>query len=227
MAAAISVSRWTWSSRMSACSTSWRPTTTCRWNSRRWYSTSSEMASSAMGRASGRPISSGASRTPARSGCSARVSRRSSPTLSPNSAATRSWRGAPNRPAEIIARPPSRDWPPIHFQVQPVALVRMALSECLVELYTESRIRGRDHVAVLPSDRFFQDVAVKALPALDALQDQEIRAAGRKLDIGRAHHRTAIQMRCDLYMLRLGHAGNLLRLEQATDTAQVHLPDGG
>jgi 3-hydroxyisobutyrate dehydrogenase len=54
--------------------------------------------SSAMDRASFRPMSSAASRMPARSGSSAGVSRRRSPTMSLNSAATKWWRAAGEAP---------------------------------------------------------------------------------------------------------------------------------
>ncbi len=81
-------------------------------------------------------------------------------------------------------------------------------------------------MAVLPADRRLQQPGLEAVPALDALQDQEIRAAGGDLDVGRADHRPAIEMRRDLGVMRLGHAGNFFRLQQSADPAEIHLQDG-
>ena len=78
--------------------------TRCRWNCRRWCSTSSRMARAATARASSRPTSSAASRSPAAYACWERASRRRWSTMSPRWRATRSCRpGA--RPARRRARP--------------------------------------------------------------------------------------------------------------------------
>ena len=63
------------------------------------------------------------------------------------------------------------------------------------------------------------------LPALDPLEDEEIRAAGGQLDVGRAHHRAAVQVRGELHVLHLGKRGDLLGLEDPADAAEVHLQD--
>ena len=67
---------------------------------------------------------------------------------------------------------------------------------------------------------------MEALPAFDALENQKVGAAGGQLDVRRTDHRAAVQVRGDLYMLRFGHAGDLLRFEQSADTTEIHLQDG-
>ena len=62
---------------------------------------------------------------------------------------------------------------------------------------------------------------------LDAFENEEIRAAGGKLDIGRTDDRSAIEMRGDLRMKRFSHAGDLLGFQNAADTSQIHLQDIG
>ena len=66
---------------------------------------------------------------------------------------------------------------------------------------------------------------MKALPALDALEDQEVRAAGGELDVRRADHRTAVQVRGELHMVDFSQRGDLLGLQNAADPAEVHLQD--
>ena len=68
---------------------------------------------------------------------------------------------------------------------------------------------------------------MEAVPALDALEDEEIRAARGELDVGRADDRPAIEVRRDLGVVRFRHRGDLLRLQDAADPAEVHLQDRG
>ena len=75
---------------------------------------------------------------------------------------------------------------------------------------TPSPARRGDDIAVLPADRLFQDRGLEAVPALDAFENEEIRDAGRELDVGRADDRAAIEMRRDLRVMRLGHAAIFL-----------------
>src|SRR5262245_18029546 len=100
-----------------------------------------------------------------------------------------------------------------------LACVGMRFGDGLVDLHSESRLLRRNDVAVLPLEGLLQDVRVKALPALDTFQDQEIRAAGGELDIRRAHDRPAVEMRRNLRVMNLGEAGDLLRFEQSADAA--------
>ena len=110
-------------------------------------------------------------------------------------------------------------------QVELVALVRVGGGDGLVELDPEARrLRGND-VAVLPFDRGLQDLGVKAAPVPDSFEHEEVRAAGAELDVCRADDRPAVEVRRDLGVVRLGHAGDLLRLEQAADASQVQLQD--
>src|SRR5215468_1599828 len=121
----------------------------------------------------------------------------------------------------------SRDRALGHFEMDLGAVVGMGAGDLLVELDAEAGLGGRDDAALLPADRLLQDLGVEAAPGLDALEDEEIRAAGSEMDVGRALDRTAIEMRRDLRVVGLGHAGDLLRLEQAADAAERHLQDGG
>src|ERR1700685_314982 len=105
--------------------------------------------------------------------------------------------------------------------MQRLAGIRMRARDVLVQLDSQARPVWRDDVAVLPADRLLEKVGLKAVPALDALQDQEVRAAGRELDVGGADDGTAIEMRRDLRVMRLGHAGDLLGLQETADSAEV------
>ena len=67
---------------------------------------------------------------------------------------------------------------------------------------------------------------MKPLPALDTLEDQEVRAAGGELDIGGAHDRPAIQVWRELHMVHFGERRDFLRLQDPADAPQVHLQDG-
>src|SRR6202043_2412479 len=78
------------------------------------------------------------------------------------------------------------DRPSRHVEMQLAARIRIARDEFLVEHHPEPGLGRRNHVTLLPPYRLLQDLSVKAVPALDALEDQEIRAAGGELDIGGA-----------------------------------------
>ena len=103
--------------------------------------------------------------------------------------------------------------------------VRVREGDRLVELDAETGARRRQHVAVLPADRLLQQVGVDAVPAADALEDQEVRRAGRELDVGGADDRAAVEVRRDLRVVALRHPGDLLAFEQAADAPEVHLQD--
>ena len=68
---------------------------------------------------------------------------------------------------------------------------------------------------------------MEAAPFPDPLEEEEVRAAGAELDVRGADDRAAVEVRRDLGVVRLGHAGDLLRLEQAADAAEVQLQDRG
>src|SRR5271156_4812168 len=114
-----------------------------------------------------------------------------------------------------------------HLEVQPFARIRVGEGDGLVELDAEPGSGRGNHVARLPADGFFQDFRVEAAPLLDAFQDQKIGRARRDLNIGRAHHRTAIQVRGDLRVMDLGERRDLLRLEEPADAPEIHLQDIG
>src|SRR5579863_97074 len=95
----------------------------------------------------------------------------------------------------------------------------------LLELDTEPRRGGRDHVAFLPADGILQKLRVNAAPLLNAFENKEVRRACRDLDVGGPHDRTAIKMRSDLRVVHFRQCRHLFRLEQAADPAQVHLYD--
>ena len=95
----------------------------------------------------------------------------------------------------------------------------------LVELDAEAGPGGREHVAVLPADRLLQQRCVDSVPAPDPLEDEEVRRAHRELDVRGADDRPAVEVRGDLGVVALRHAGDLLGLEQAADAAEVHLQD--
>src|SRR5579862_9139388 len=80
-------------------------------------------------------------------------------------------------------------------QVQLRTLVRMPRGELLVEFDPEAGLGRRYDVAGLPAHRLHEQVRVDALPALDALEDEEVRAAGGELDVGRTDDGPAVQVR--------------------------------
>src|SRR5262249_57691440 len=92
--------------------------------------------------------------------------------------------------------------------------IGMAPRDILIEFDAQAWLAGRDHVARLPADRLLQDLRVKPAPGLEALEDQEIRAASADLDIGGALDRPTVEMRRDLRVVRLRHARDLLGLHQ-------------
>src|SRR6476659_5457302 len=95
--------------------------------------------------------------------------------------------------------------------------------DLLVELDAEPRCRRWDHKAVLPPDRRLQDLGVEAAPVEDPFEDEEVRAAGAELDVGRADDRSAVEMGSDLGVVRLREPRDLLRLQQAADAAEIQL----
>ncbi len=103
----------------------------------------------------------------------------------------------------------------------------MGEGDLFVQLDAEAGLLRRDDEAILPADRLFEDLSVEAVPALDAFEDEKVRAARRELDVGRADDRPAIEMRRDLRVMRFGHGGDLLGFENAPDPAQIHLQDRG
>src|SRR5258707_10570048 len=103
--------------------------------------------------------------------------------------------------------------------------VGMAPRDILVELDAEAGLARRDHVAGFPADGLLEQPRVEAVPGLDALENQEIRAAGTNLDVRRALDRSAIEMRRDLRIMRFRHARDLLGLEHPADTSERHLQD--
>src|SRR5258706_8676707 len=129
--------------------------------------------------------------------------------------------GLPPRTGGSVALAEDRD------EMKILALVRMAERHFLVQLDAKARGCGRNDVAILPLDRLFQDLAMETAPGLDALEDQEIGTTGADLDVGRTHDGPAIEVRGDLGVVGLGHAGDLLGLEKAADPAQIHLQDRG
>src|SRR5215468_3107899 len=114
-----------------------------------------------------------------------------------------------------------------HLEMNLRAVVGMGQRDRLVELDAEAGLGGRDDVALLPADRLLQDLGVETAPGLDALEDEEVRAAGGEMDVGGALDRTAIEVRRNLCIVGLGHAGDLLGLQQAADAAEGHLQDRG
>ena len=66
---------------------------------------------------------------------------------------------------------------------------------------------------------------MEAAPVPDPLEHEEVRAARAELDVRGADDRAAVEVWCDLGVVRLRHAGDLLRLEQAADPTQVQLQD--
>src|SRR6516225_8301471 len=124
------------------------------------------------------------------------------------------WGGRPDR-ASITAMRRLADRLAGHLQVQPVAVVRMLTDDRLVELDPEARLSGRDDVTGLPADGLHQHLRMKALPALDALENEEVGAAGGELDVRCAHHRAAVKVRGELHVIDLRECGDLLRLENA------------
>ena len=66
---------------------------------------------------------------------------------------------------------------------------------------------------------------MEAAPVEDPLEQEEVRAAGAELDVRRTDDRPAIEVGCDLGIVHLRKRGDLLRLEEASDPAQVQLQD--
>ena len=114
-----------------------------------------------------------------------------------------------------------------HFQMQRLAGVRMGQRNLFVQFHAQAGVLARDHIAVFPLDLLFQQPFVKAAELLDALQDQEVRDAGGQLDVGCGLDRAAIQVRRDLGIVGLGHAGDLLAFQDAADPSQRGLQNAG
>ena len=98
--------------------------------------------------------------------------------------------------------------------------IRMRPSHRLVELDAEPGRGRRNDVAVLPTNRLLQDLGMEAAPLLNAFQDQKVGRAGRDLNVGRADHGPAIQMRSDLRVMHFRERRHLLGLEQAADASR-------
>src|SRR3984885_12068624 len=94
-----------------------------------------------------------------------------------------------------------------------------------IQLDAEPRLLRRDDEAILPTDRLFEDLPMEAVPALDALEDEKIRAARRELNVRRADDRPAIKVRRDLRVVSFRDSRDLLRFKDAADAAQIHLQD--
>src|SRR3990170_7865256 len=103
----------------------------------------------------------------------------------------------------------------------------MTRNHVLVELDAEPWPLGRDYVAVLPHDRPLEELRIEPAPRLDALEQEKVRRAGGELDVRRSDDGAAVEVRRDLRVAHLRHAGDLLRLEQPPDAAEVHLKDRG
>src|SRR5262249_56631843 len=112
-------------------------------------------------------------------------------------------------------------------EVQFAALVRMRSGGVFVELDAETgRVRW-DQIAVFPAERRFQERRREAAPVEDALEQEEVPAAGGELDVGRADDRPAVEMRRDLRVGSLCERRDLLPFEQSARAAEVRLQDRG
>ena len=65
-----------------------------------------------------------------------------------------------------------------HLEVQLASRVRMAQRHFLVQLHAEPRFGRRQHKAFAPANGVLQYLRMESIPALDALEDQEVWAAG-------------------------------------------------
>ena len=74
---------------------------------------------------------------------------------------------------------------------------------------------------------FLENFGMEPAPGLDTLLDQKIGTAGVDLNVGGAFNGTAVQMRCNLGVMGLGHAGNLFGFQNAAHPSQGHLQDVG
>src|SRR5580698_699713 len=101
----------------------------------------------------------------------------------------------------------------------------MGQRHLLVQLDAEPRLLRRDDESIFPSDWLLEDLSMEAVPALDALEDEKVRAAGCELNLGRAANRPVIELRCDLRIVGFSHAGDLLRIKYPADAAKIHLQD--
>ena len=99
--------------------------------------------------------------------------------------------------------------------------------DLLIQLDAKPGLLWRNDEAIFPADRLLEDLPMETVPALDAFEDEEIRAASRKLNVGRADNRPAIEMGSDLRIVRFRHAGDFLCFQDAADAAQIHLQDRG
>src|ERR1700720_588696 len=98
---------------------------------------------------------------------------------------------------------------------------RMGQRHLLVELDAEPRLLRGDDKAIFPADRLLEDLRMKAVPALDALEDEKIRAAGCELNVGGADNRSAIEVGRDLRVMRFCDSRDLLRFQDAADAAEI------
>ena len=68
---------------------------------------------------------------------------------------------------------------------------------------------------------------MEAVPLMDAFLNQKVGTTDIQLDIRRATDGAAVEMRCNLRVMRLTHRRNLLRLKDAARYRQIHLQNGG
>ncbi len=106
------------------------------------------------------------------------------------------------------------------------SFVGMGIGHILVQFDAQARRRRRDDVAVLPDHGFLQDLGVEAAPRLNAFEDQEVGRTRTDLYVGGALDGATVEVRRDLRVIGLGHAGDFLGLQEAADAAQGHLQDG-
>ena len=114
-----------------------------------------------------------------------------------------------------------------HLEVQVISYVWVRSRDFLIQLRTESRLRGWKNIALFPAHGRLQNLGMEPVPNADTFLDQKVGNTRAQLHVGRAFDWPAIEMGRHLYIVALGHPRDLLGLQNAADTPQRRLQDGG
>ena len=96
----------------------------------------------------------------------------------------------------------------------------------LIQLDPQAWFSWRYDVTVLPLKWLLDKLGVEPAKRLDTLLDQEIGAARSELYVGGGFDRPTVKMRCDLGLVCLRHARNLLGFQYTAYSTKRQLENG-
>ena len=99
--------------------------------------------------------------------------------------------------------------------------------DLLVQLNAQARFVRRHDVAVFPPNGLLEQLRVEPSERLDTFLDQEIGAACGNLNIGCRLDRPTVKVWSNLNVVGLRHARDLFRLQDATNSTEGGLENGG